>query len=217
MTLIGPPGLGEIISVQLKHSQAVLTYPLHFIETRPDVSETVYDTDLFTITTIPLTHRIPCNGYLITRKAGERKMIKESIPEGFPLAYFNKLKKGEDVFDEFSGKWFRSSEMTLEGEPEVRMAYCSDTAYSEEVIPLIKGADLLYHEATFTEELIEWAAKTCHSTARDAARIAKKAEVKCLIIGHYSSRYKELDGHLLQASEVFEPTLLAEEGKTYAV
>jgi ribonuclease Z len=217
LTLIGPPGLLEIISIQLKYSGTILSFKVDFIETKSTVSEVIYENDLFFVTTIPLIHRVPCNGYLVTRKGSERKIIKERIPEDFPLPYFKKLKDGEDIFDELSGKLFKNSELTTEGDPEVKVAYCSDTAYFEEVIPIIEGADLLYHEATFTNELIERAKSTFHSTAGEAALIAKKAQVKQLVIGHYSSRYKELDGHLSEAKDIFEATLLAEEGLTVKV
>lgn len=212
LTLIGPPGLGEILTLQFKHSNTSLFFDLNFVETDPSVSQLVYEHPLFSVTTVPLVHRIPCNGYVITTKPSPRKMRKEMMPENFPIPYIVKLKNGEDITDELTGKVYKSADYTKPGKPAKKIAYCSDTAYSEPVIPIIAGADLLFHEATFNNSNEERATFTHHSTARQAGLIAKQANVKKLIIGHYSSRYKEVETHLVEAKEVFEHTLLGIEG-----
>ncbi|MBE2274332.1 MAG: ribonuclease Z, partial [Flavobacteriales bacterium] len=215
LTLIGPPGLSEIITVQLKYSYTSLHFPLHFIETNPEKTEQIYQHTLFTVTTFPLIHRVPCNGYLITTIPSKRKIIKENLPENFPIPYIHSLKEGIDVTDELSGITYKVTDYTYPGEPPKRIAYCSDTAYYEAVVPVISQADLLFHEATFANKEAERAKATFHSTAAQAATIAQKAAVKQLIIGHYSSRYKELDTHLAEAQEIFTNTSLGLEGDTY--
>lgn len=214
MTLIGPPGLDEILTLQFKHSQTALNFPVHFIETDPTTSGVVYEHPLFSVTNVPLVHRVPCNGYVITTKPSLRKMRKDKMPDNFPVPYIVKLKNGEDVTDELTGYEYKVSEMTTSGKPPKKIAYCSDTAYYEGVIPIVSGADLLFHEATFTNENEKRAEATFHSTARQAAIIAQKANVKTLVIGHYSSRYKETETHLAEAKEIFENTILGNEGLT---
>lgn len=215
LTLIGPPGLAEIITIQLKYSHTALHFPIHFIETNPEKSELIYSSPLFSVTTFPLVHRVPCNGYLIATMPTKRKIIKERLPENFPIPYIHLLKDGKDVVDELSGVTYRVEDFTVEGDPIKKVAYCSDTAYHEAIIPIIEGADLLFHEATFVNKDADRAAMTFHSTAEQAAIIAKKAAVKQLIIGHYSSRYKELETHLSEAQVIFPNTSLAFEGDLY--
>lgn len=212
ITVIGPKGLQEIIELQLKYSLTKLHFELMFIETNPTISEQIYETSNFTIQTIPLVHRVPCTGFLLKTKPSKRKIIKEKISENFPVPYILKLKDGINVTDELSGETYTVEEFTTEGTPSKSFAYCSDTAYEPSIIPIIKGADLLFHEATFTTEHAQRAAQTFHSTAQQAAEIALSASVKQLLIGHYSSRYKELETHLNEAKAVFENTLLATEG-----
>lgn len=217
LTIFGPQGLNEIITVQLKYSQTVLNFKLNFVETTPSKSSLVLDHPLFTVETIPLFHRIPCNGYVFRGKSSKRKILKEKLPENFPIPYIHQLKDGQDVYDELSDKTYLASDYTTEGSTSKSFAYCSDTAYHESVIEHVKNVDLLYHEATFTNEHEARAIKTNHSTARQAAIIAHQAGVKKLVIGHYSSRYKDLDIHLAEAKEVFEDSHLAIEGKTYLI
>lgn len=212
LTIIGPKGLDEILTTQFKYSQTFLNFQIIFISTDATTSEDIFENELLTIKTIPLSHRIPCCGYLITQKEAKRNIIKDKLPENFPIAYIKQLKEGNDVFDELSGINYSVSEYTLEGDGAKSLAYCSDTAYLESIVPLISKVDLLYHEATFGDELLDRAISTFHSTASQAATIAKSAKVKKLVIGHFSSRYKTLDGHLSEAKAIFDETYLAEEG-----
>lgn len=212
LTIIGPPGLDEILTLQFKHSNTSLHFEVKFIETSPSVSTLIYEHPLFSVTTVPLVHRVPCNGYVIETKPSPRRIRKEMIPPNFPIPYIIKLKNGEDVTDTLRGRVYKAKDYTRPGQPAKKIAYCSDTAYSEPIVPIIAGADLLFHEATFQNAQAERATFTHHATAQQAALIAKQAGVKKLIIGHYSSRYKEVETHLLEAQAIFENTLLGYEG-----
>lgn len=212
LTLIGPPGLREILSIQFEYSQTDIAYDINFIETRPDEHSLILDHPRFTIETIPLSHRVPCNGYLVREKVSKRKIIKESLPPNFPVPYLKRLVDGLDVEDERTGEVFKVEDYTYPASPPRAFAYCSDTRYLPELHALIKGVDLLYHEATFDDALVDRAAKTFHSTARQAAQVAAQANVGQLVIGHFSSRYKSLDSHLAEAQAAFPATCLALEG-----
>ena len=217
LLLIGPQGLDEILSVQLRYSQAFLNYTLDFHCTNPDKPEEIFANEKISIQTFPLRHRIPCTGFLISEKPAPRKILAEKLPADFPLPYFKMLKEGLDVTDELSGKTYLNRDYTATPEPPRRLAYCSDTIYDPAIARYIQNADLMYHESTFTSELEARAHITFHSTASQAADIARKAGVKQLIIGHFSSRYKTLDNFLTESQAIFPNTLLAEEGKTYRV
>jgi len=217
LKIYSPKGLQEIVEVQHKHSDTFLRYPIEFVELDTENRNTIFENDSVTVETIPLSHRIPCCGFLFTEKEGERKIIPEKLAEHkVRTAYINKIKKGEDYKTE-DDRLIPNSELTVPPTPPRSFAYCSDTIFLPALVPVIKGVDLLYHEATFASDMGERAAETFHSTAAQAATIAQKAEVKQLIIGHYSARYNDLSILLEEAKAVFENTLLAEEGKTYEV
>lgn len=213
LTVFGPKGLDDIISIQLKHSGTILNFPLtfHIIDTEnPGV---IVDDEILKINTFPLKHRIPCVGFRVTRKKSKRKILSEKLPANFPVPFYNLLKNGQDVFDELNGKTYKNSEYTTDGQPEKSFSYCSDTIFDETIIPFIANSDLLYHEATFSNEMSERAKSTFHSTAAQAATIAKKAGVGQLILSHFSSRYKTINHILDEAKEIFPNSKLAEEGQ----
>ncbi len=217
LILIGPQGLDEILSVQLRYSQAFLNYALDFRCTDPAKQEEIFSNEKICIKTFPLRHRIPCTGFLVSEKPALRKILAEKLPADFPLPYFKMLKEGLDVTDELSGKTYLNREYTANPEPPRQLAYCSDTIYDPDIVRHIQNADLMYHESTFTSELESRAQITFHSTAAQAADIALRAGVKKLVIGHFSSRYKTLDNFLTESQAVFPNTVLAEEGKVYEV
>ncbi len=217
LVLIGPRGLDEIISVQLRYSQSFLNYTLDFRATDPDSPQEIFSNEKISIRAFPLRHRIPCTGFLIAEKPAPRKILAEKLPADFPLPYFKMLKEGLDITDALSGKTYLNREYTADPEPPRKLAYCSDTVYDPGIVQYIQNADLLYHESTFTTELAGRAAMTFHSTAAQAADIARRAEVKQLVIGHFSSRYKVLDSFLAESQAVFPHTALAEEGKVFEV
>lgn len=217
LTIIGPKGLNEILILQFKYSNTILNFELSFIETQSETFNLVLDTETFKIESFPLKHRVPCTGFLITKKASKRKVIKESLPENFPLPYYKLLKDGLDVTNELTGEVFLNKNHTVDGEPEKKIAYCSDTIFDTGIVEYIKNADLVYHEATFLDEHEQRAQQTFHSTASQAAQIANLANAKQLIIGHYSSRYKTTDSHLQEANIHFDAVNLSKEGDNYII
>ena len=139
------------------------------------------------------------------------------MPDDLTLKEIANLKKGIDITDSNGKVKYKNSDLTREPRPIRSYAYCSDTKYDEEIIPHIKGVDILYHEATFLHENENWAQTTFHSTSKQAGKIAKKAEVGKLLIGHFSARYKDLDPFLDEAREEFKNTYLALEGLTFTI
>lgn len=161
---------------------------------------------------IPLKHRIPTCGFLFVEKPKDAHIIREMIDfYQVPVRCLKDIKQGKDFITP-EGEVIPAARLTRPSAPPKRYAYCSDTAYHPAVIPIIEGADLLYHEATFMESDKARAKETFHSTARQAAEIAYKAGVKRLVIGHYSARYEELSGLHKEASDVFPGTILGNEG-----
>ena len=210
--VFGPPGLKEIIELQLMHSATELVYPLEFYETDPARSRVIVDNEHFTVRTIPLDHRIPTCGFLIREKPLRRNIRKDfALSVDVPLDAFEKIREGED-FHAADGTVYPNEEITMAPPAPRSYAYCTDTAYHEPVIRIVKGVDVLYHEATFADDKAQDARDKGHATAREAATIAKKADAGKLIIGHFSARYKDSGVLLEQAREVFPNCDAAEDG-----
>ncbi|HHP7242817.1 MAG TPA: ribonuclease Z [Cyclobacteriaceae bacterium] len=217
LTLIGPPGLSEIIALQMKYSETELNFDVDFIEWYPGKNLQVYENDSITITTIPLDHRINCCGFLFKEKPKKRRIIKDRLPiKVTPLQAID-LKSGKDLYDAEGNLIVSNESVTQPPKKQYAYGYCSDTKYKEDIVEMISNVDLLYHEATFDDQMRERAAATFHSTAREAATIAKKAEAGKLLIGHFSTRYKDLAPLLEEARAVFYNTELAMEGVTFVV
>ncbi len=227
--LYSPPGLKEIIDTNHYHSKTFLNYDLNFhvLEGKSPAPlkdgvrtlgrTRIFEDDKLTVETIPMNHRIPCYGFLFKEKEPLRNIIKEKIEEyNIPVQQIPEIKRGEDFISP-EGKRITNSELTLPAHPPRSYAYCSDTLYNETFIEQIKNVNLLYHEATFAEDKAERAIETHHCTAKQAGTIAQKANVKKLIIGHYSARYKDLDVLLNETKQVFANAVLAIEGETYEV
>jgi ribonuclease Z len=210
-------GLRDIILLQLKYSKSVLSYNIHFHELKENTVETVFESETLTVETIPLTHKIPCNGFLFREKPKPRLINKSKLIPGMLIQHIVQLKKGLDVLNESGQILYKNSDYTLPPRPQRAFAFCSDTAYNEGVCEQIKGIDLLYHEATFTREDQTKANETKHSTATEAASIAQKANAKKLIIGHFSARYHEPEVLLAEARKTFQETYLAIEGETFHI
>jgi len=212
--LYAPRGLDEIITLQLKHSKSALRFPLIFHCSEPDKQTLLFEDDALTVESIPLIHKIPCCGFLFREKTKPYRIDKEKLPDGILLQHIVLLKSGKDVFDDRGNLLYKYEDFTLPPHPSFSYAYCSDTAYTEKISGQIHGVDLLYHEATFMEDEKDKADETKHSTARQAALQAKQSQVKKLLIGHFSARYKELLPVLEEAQSIFPETKLAIEGET---
>jgi ribonuclease Z len=212
--LFGPKGLDEILTLSFKHSQTPLQYTIRFTAVDTTVHQQIFENEQLTVHSIPLNHRVPCSGYLFAEKPQKNKIIKELLPEGLSFEQIKQLKDGQDVVDN-DGQTHYASQFTLPAPPSRSYAFCSDTCYDERIAIYVSGVDMLYHEATFQDDLDKQAAERYHATARQAAQIAQQSAVGRLLIGHFSSRYKDLSGFLEQAQEVFAATQIAEQGSTF--
>ena len=212
-----PAHLKEIVDLQLKYSETTLQYPIDFKFTNADRVEIILDNDDIIVETIPLDHRIECTGFLFKQKKRLRKLIKEKLEEiGIPVEYYTSLKKGND-YSAPDGKVYPNDQLTNDSDQPKTYCYCSDTLYNEKYFDQISNASLLYHEATFLNDMLDRAGETHHTTAMQAGQIALKTHAEKLLIGHFSARYKKLDELLEEARSVFPDTELAIEGKTFII
>lgn len=214
----GPKGIKEIITLQLKLSDSWTHYPLLFHELTSKESELIFEDDKVEVHTIPLDHRIYTNGFLFKEKLGERKLNMVAIPKykEIEICDYQNLKNGKD-FTLNNGQIIKNELLTLNPPGPKSYAFCSDTSYFPNIVPQIKNVNCLYHETTFLKDKEELATKTKHSTAEQAANIAQEANVKQLIIGHYSGRYKNKEAFKDEATPIFKNTVLAIEGETYTI
>ncbi|WP_299820703.1 ribonuclease Z [uncultured Pontibacter sp.] len=215
--LFGPPGLSEILSLQFKYSGTNLSFPLVFNELDTACHKKIFEDKQITVHTIPMEHRIPCCGFLFKEKQKPRPLIKEKLPEGLTPPQLVRLKWGEDIKDEKGNVVVSYKEVTNEPKRSRSYAYCADSRYKPDIIPIVQHVDLLYHEATFLDDMRERAAYTFHSTALQAAELATAAEVKELLLGHFSVRYKDLTPLLEEALQVFPKADLAIEGSVFRI
>ncbi len=216
--IYGPKGIKEVITLQLKLSNSWTHYPLHFHELTSNKSELIFEDDKVEVHTIPLDHRIYTNGFLFKEKIGERKLNMNAIlnQKEIEICDYQNLKNGRD-FQLENGTIIKNEDLTLDPTVPKSYAFCSDTTYLPEIVPIIKNVNCLYHETTFLKDKEALAIKTKHSTAEQAAKIAKQANVQQLIIGHYSGRYKNIEVFKSEAQELFKNTLLAETGKVFEI
>lgn len=210
--------LEKIINLQLRIEKTILNYPLVFHSISTGKKETIlYKNNDIEIFTFPLLHSIPTNGFLFKEIGMNRLINKEFVEKQRPSPQqIASVKAGNDFIAK-DGTLLENRDITSFSEDFKSFAYCSDTVYNEKIVPYIKNVDMLYHEATFMQELESIAAEKYHSTAKQAAQIAKLANVKRLLIGHYSARYKDIIPLLEEAKEVFPETLAAFEGSTIKI
>ena len=211
----GPKGIKEIILLQLRYSNSFTGYNLYFHELESKESEVVFEDEKVIVKTIPLKHRVYTNGYLFQEKPKERKLNVEAVKKyKIDTAYFRKIKYGGNITLD-NGTIIPNAELSFDPEPTKSYAFCSDTMYDESIIPLIQNVDVLYHETTFLESEADKAEKTMHSTAKEAARIAKLANAKQLLLGHYSTRYSSIALFKEEAETIFPNVLLGDDGKVF--
>ena len=215
MHIYGPKGIKEAITLLLKLGDSWTNFPLIFHELTSKVTELIYEDEKVVVETIPLNHRVYTNGFLFKEKLGERKLnIKVVGKYKIDKSSYQNIKDGKDITLD-NGRVIDNAELTYDPPKPKTYAYCSDTAYKPEIVPQIKGADVLYHESTFLDAEEHLSAKTKHATAKEAATIAKEAKVGTLILGHYSTRYKSIELFKEEAKTIFENVELADDGKVF--
>lgn len=217
LVIHGPKELKDYLTPIFSIFCKELPFPIRINEVNPFVSELIWEDRSLKVYSIPLKHRLPTTGYLFEEKQKEPHIIKEMVDfYQIPVKELPRIKRGEN-FITSDGEIIPYTRLTRPAVLAKRYAYCSDTAFYEKIIPIIEGVDLLYHEATFGNIDAARAKETFHSTARQAAEIAKKAQVKKLLIGHYSARYEDIQFLQEEAKEIFPNTLLAMEGMKLSI
>ncbi|PTS89098.1 ribonuclease Z [Flavobacterium sp. HMWF030] len=213
--IYGPKGVKEIITLQLRLSNSWTTYELFFHELESKESEVIFEDHKVIVKTIPLKHRVYTNGFLFQEKPGERKLNVDAVQQyDIHTAYYQKIKNGGNVTLD-DGTVIENQKLSFAPIPSMSYAFCSDTVFNEAIIPIIKDVDVLYHESTFLESEAALAQKTLHSTAKEAATIALKANAKQLVLGHYSTRYDGIEAFKKEAQEIFPNVLLGDDGVSF--
>jgi ribonuclease Z len=208
-----PKELKEVMDVICTASDTRFNFQIEWVFTSRDGMRLLFEDEKVEVYSFPLKHRIHCTGFLFREKPLPRKIDKTRLTSmNISFADIHRLKAGLDVVSN-DGKTILNRDATVDPPPPRSYAYCSDTVYDPKVADYVAGAGLLYHESTFLEDNSERAGKTFHSTAKQAATIAKLAGVGQLMLGHYSSRYPDVTGFLSEAEEIFPRCLLATEGK----
>lgn len=205
----GPKGIKKMLETIFTITETHRGFDIIYHELDKNESEKIYEDNRVEVYTIPLDHRIYCNGYLFKEKQKDRHLNMQEISKykEIETCDYHHLKAGKD-FELSDGYILKNEILTTEPAVPVSYAFCSDTRYLESVIPIIKNVTVLYHESTFLHDLKEMADYTGHTTALEAARIARKAEVEKLILGHFSNRYGDLTVFTDEARTVFPNTFL---------
>lgn len=213
--IYGPKGIKEIIMLQLRLSNSWTNYGLHFHELESTESQVIYEDEKVVVKTIPLKHRIYTNGFLFQEKIDKRKLNVDAV-QSFEIdsCYYQNIKNGKDIILD-DGRLIENHLLTFDPVAPKNYAFCSDTAYDERIISLLNNVDVLYHESTFLDSEENLAKRTLHSTAKEAATIALKANVKQLVLGHYSTRYENIKLFKEEAQTIFPQVLLADDGKSF--
>lgn len=217
LTVFCPLSVFKIIQAHLKFSKMNLSYELDLKVLNNTSKINIFNNNHFSIEAFPLKHSIYTNGFLIREKEKKRRLIlQKALDKNIDKIYFNKLTNRENVINN-DGIEINYLDVTKEGDKAKAFAYCSDTAYFDELINNIKGVDLLYCETTFLKKDKDKAIVTLHSTTIDAATLAKKGNVKKLLIGHFSSRYDDYNDFITEVATIFKNVIISEEGKKIEV
>ncbi|NCX96548.1 MAG: ribonuclease Z [Chitinophagia bacterium] len=215
LNLYAPARLMEIIHLMLDVANTELSFPLHFEPLPAGEAKMLQDAPAYTLSCFPVSHRIACHGLVITHKTKGRRILPEMCMRyNIPVEHYEKLRMGQPYIMP-NGVFIDNNLLTADAPAPKKYAYCADTLYLPDIVPYIQNANAIYHEATYMEADKDKAILRYHSTAAQAAAIAKQAGVNKLLIGHFSSRYKDLEPLLQEAKEVFEATVIAEEGGVY--
>jgi ribonuclease Z len=217
LDIFSPPGLEAMIWSLIIPTVVELPFPIQFYEIDTRKHQIIFENEILYVSTIPLNHRVPTTGFLFKEKSRPLNIRPDKIEiYKLTIEQIKAIKNGADLCLE-ENKTISNKELTYPAEPLRSYAYVSDTCYDESVLDYIKNVSLLYHETTFLDEIADYAAITKHSTAKQAATIAMKANVGKLITGHYSSRYKDLSPILEEAQAIFSNTELGLEGEIHEV
>ncbi|PJE78500.1 Ribonuclease Z [invertebrate metagenome] len=216
--IYAPEGVKNIVSVHEQVTQQYFSrFPIEHHVLSSDQSELIFSDDKVDVYTIPLKHRLYVNGFLFREKPGKRRLNMPLIQKmDINPEYYRHIIAGRNYTDE-TGNTINNSELTLDPPKPLSYAFCTDTRYQPEIIPLIKNTDLLYHESNFLKADEERAYKTNHTTTHQAATIAREAHAGTLILGHYSARYKDLEAFRQEAQEIFPNVELAQDGKVFEI
>jgi ribonuclease Z len=214
--IFGPASLFEILDMFLKHSDTRLRFDIVKHITDDSKREVIFENMLIKVTSFPLYHRIPTTGFIFEEQSRLRKLNIEACERyHIPFTFYNDIKRGKDFISADGKTEISNEKLTYDSGLPIRYAYCSDTIYDKRVINEVRDVDWLYHESTFLHEKLERAIETKHTTAKQAGMVAKEANVKNLLIGHFSSRYEDLNELLEEAKTEFPQTEIAEEGITF--
>ena len=217
LNIYAPAELESIIRDQLRVAHTILKYKLIFRSLNNNGINQIFESNDTIVYSFPLVHRVPTWGFKFIQKPKSPNIKKSFIEEFSPsINEIINIKNGRD-FKKKDGNIIENSEITNPAPKQLSYAYCSDTKYDSSFIAYIKNVTLLFHEATFDNSMQDIATEKYHSTARDAATIAKKANVSGLLLGHFSARHKDYDILKREASEVFNPTIISREGENYII
>ncbi|RMG75860.1 MAG: ribonuclease Z [Bacteroidetes bacterium] len=218
LNIYAPVGMQEFVNVALKVSKTRFNFKIIYHELKPiDLPMEIHSDNRLKVTAVPLEHRTDCFGYIFEEHPRPRKLIKEKIAQyQIPIAWLSRIKAGEDYVTE-NNEIIPNTELTADPLPPRKFSFITDTLPLESIISYIRNSNLLYHEATFVSEKADRAKETYHSTAKDAAQIALKSNVKQLVLGHFSARYKDLTPFLNEAEAIFPNVALAEEGREFLI
>jgi len=215
--IFAPALLKDIIDLHLSVANTVLPYEIVFTPTEPGEHKMLVDNPHYAVHCFPVEHRIPCHGFVFTAKGGGRKIVPEQCKAyEIPAAFYPHLKQGEDYLRR-DGFLVKNEMVTESGPADKRYAYCADTLYTESYLAHINGADAIYHESTYLSDNTDRAGERYHSTAAQAAQIAAKADAKRLFLGHFSSKYIDLNPFHDEASAVFANVEVTKEGMSYEI
>jgi ribonuclease Z len=213
--VFGPSPLQEIVELQMKVAKTTLPFNLYFHTINREA--VLVDDSKYEIRCFRTNHRIECYGFAFREKKKPRKIdVEKVVAAGIPASFYKKLEEGMDYTTK-EDVLIKNETVTMEATKGKSYVFCADTKYDETLLPHITNADMIYHETTYLDNLRERAEERFHSTSKQAAKIAKKAKVKKLLIGHFSSKYHELDEFEKEAREIFTNTEIAMEGVTYQV
>ena len=217
LKVYAPRPFGEMLECFLRLCESDLPYQIEWVEVDTTKHQIIFENDTTEVWSLPLRHRVPTSGYLFRQKEPALNVKKYAIERyALTVPQIVQAKRGENVTLE-SGEVLRNEDITYRPYGALSYAYCSDTNYSARLAKMVEGVDMLYHEATYAADMRKTAKERGHATTADAAKVAQMAGVGRLLIGHFSSRYKDLEVLLAEAREVFPATDIARERETFLI